>query len=107
MRPQDAPACHRKEPSIRARRTLKAATAALIASASGVALGVMPASAHVSIVTYRTTFTAGSTNVIYFRVHHGGHRTLQHGLFGGRAEVVVDLLDHGEVLADGEHHGVS
>lgn len=54
-----------------ARRTLRAVTAALIASASGVALGVMPASAHVSIVSYGTTFTAGSTNVVYFRVPHG------------------------------------
>lgn len=56
---------------MRARRTLTAAAAALIASASVVALGAMPASAHVSIVTYGTTFTAGSTNVFYFRVPHG------------------------------------
>jgi uncharacterized protein YcnI len=56
---------------MRARRTLKAATAALVATASGVGLGAMPASAHVSIVTYGTTFTAGSTNVFYFRVPHG------------------------------------
>jgi uncharacterized protein YcnI len=56
---------------MRAHRTLKAATAVLIASASGVALGVMPASAHVSIVTYGTTFTAGATNAFYFRVPHG------------------------------------
>ena len=31
----------------------------------------MPASAHVTIVTYGTTFTANSTNVFYFRVPHG------------------------------------
>ena len=31
----------------------------------------IPASAHITINTYGTTFTAGATNVVYFRVPHG------------------------------------
>lgn len=54
-----------------ARRSMKAIAAALLASASAVAVSAMPASAHITIVTYGTTFTAGSTNVFYFRVPHG------------------------------------
>jgi len=53
------------------RRSTKAMLAALLTSASAVAAGVAPASAHVTIVTYGTTFTANSTNVFYFRVPHG------------------------------------
>ena len=52
-------------------RSTKAMLAALLTSASAVAAGVAPASAHVTIVTYGTTFTANSTNVFYFRVPHG------------------------------------
>lgn len=54
-----------------ARRSAKAIAAAVLASASAVAATALPASAHVTIVTYGTTFTAGSTNVFYFRVPHG------------------------------------
>jgi uncharacterized protein YcnI len=54
-----------------ARRSMKAIAAALLASASAVAVSAMPASAHITIVTYGTTFTAGSTNVFYIRVPHG------------------------------------
>lgn len=54
-----------------ARRSMKAIAAALLASASAVATSALPASAHITIVTYGTTFTAGSTNVFYFRVPHG------------------------------------
>jgi uncharacterized protein YcnI len=53
------------------RRPLRAAAAATAIALCGVATVASPASAHVSIVTYGTTFTAGSTNVFYFRVPHG------------------------------------
>jgi uncharacterized protein YcnI len=56
---------------MKVRRPMKAIAAALLASASAVAVSAMPASAHITIVTYGTTFTAGSTNVFYFRVPHG------------------------------------
>lgn len=49
-------------------RRFLAATA--LATTTLVATLAAPAAAHVSIVAYGTTFTAGSSNVIYFRVPH-------------------------------------
>lgn len=49
-------------------RHIAVGSAVVVAGIAGVAAST--ASAHVSIVTYGTTFTAGATNVVYFRVPH-------------------------------------
>ncbi|MBU3688031.1 MAG: DUF1775 domain-containing protein [Actinobacteria bacterium] len=54
--------------SARTRRTLAAVA---LASTCSLAAFASSASAHVSIVTYGTTFTAGANNAFYFRVPHG------------------------------------
>lgn len=54
--------------STRVRRALMAAS---IMSAGSLMAFASSASAHVSIVTYGTTFTAGANNHFYFRVPHG------------------------------------
>lgn len=52
-------------------RPLRAIALAAVVTVGAVAAIAAPASAHISVVTYGTTFTAGSTNVFYFRVPHG------------------------------------
>ena len=52
-------------------RCAKAIVGTLLATATALTATAMPASAHMSIVTTGTTFTAGATNVFYFRVPHG------------------------------------
>lgn len=52
-------------------RPTKAVIGTLLATATAVSATAMPASAHMSIATGGTTFTAGATNVVYFRVPHG------------------------------------
>ena len=49
-------------------RHIAVGSAVVVAGIAGVAAST--ASAHVSIVTYGTTFTAGASNVVYFRVPH-------------------------------------
>jgi uncharacterized protein YcnI len=56
---------------MRISRPTKAVIGTLLATATAVTATAMPASAHMSIATGGTTFTAGATNVIYFRVPHG------------------------------------
>jgi uncharacterized protein YcnI len=74
--------------AIRRTRTFIAAAAATTLS---VALGAMPAFAHMAIVTYGTTFTANATNVFYFRVPHGcaDPDAAAHGNFNGMTNQVV------------------
>jgi uncharacterized protein YcnI len=52
------------------RRLRHFAVGSAVVVAGIVGAAASTASAHVSIVTYGTTFTAGATNVIYFRVPH-------------------------------------
>jgi len=52
-------------------RSAKTIIGTLLATATALTATAMPASAHMSIVTTGTTFTAGATNVFYFRVPHG------------------------------------
>jgi periplasmic copper chaperone A len=56
---------------MRARRPLRVILVACATAAGAVSAQAIPASAHVGLITYGTTFTAGATNVIYFRVPHG------------------------------------
>jgi uncharacterized protein YcnI len=74
--------------AIRRTRTFLAAAAATTLS---VAVGALPAFAHMSIVTYGTTFTANATNVFYFRVPHGcaDPDAAAHGNFNAMTNQVV------------------
>jgi uncharacterized protein YcnI len=56
---------------MRAKRSSRALIAISLATASAIAVSAVPASAHMGLVTYGTTFTANATNLIYFRVPHG------------------------------------
>lgn len=56
---------------MQARRPLRVMFVACATAAGAVLAQALPAAAHITIGTYGTTFTAGATNVIYFRVPHG------------------------------------
>lgn len=52
------------------KRVVAKCAVGLMVAGTAVGLAASPSSAHVSIVAYGTTFTAGATNVVYFRVPH-------------------------------------
>jgi uncharacterized protein YcnI len=71
-------------------RRARAATAIAAATAISVAAAA-PASAHMGLITYGTTFTANATNLIYFRVPHGcaDPDAATHGNANARTNIVI------------------
>ncbi len=79
-----------------AKRSSRALIGIITASAATIVATAMPASAHMGLITYGTTFTANATNVIYFRVPHGcpDPDAVTHGGFNARTNrVEVNITD--------------
>jgi uncharacterized protein YcnI len=87
---------------MRAKRSTRALIAISLASASAIVVSAVPASAHMGLITYGTTFTANATNVIYFRVPHGcpDPDAATHGGFNARTnKVEVNITDPTKVAS--------